>query len=217
MEKEDMKKCPYCSELIKKEAIKCRYCGSMLSKKELNLDFLSTPGYWHRVNAGKKIAGVCAGIAKQLDSSILILPLRLFFILTTIFYGFGIILYVILWILMPTPIDPHAGGDISTSAESTGSAEPSSVDAAPSDSQDSEETDPSDTQDKKEAKMSSLPLNFAVLAAVVVFLVLIYSFLLDYVVNVAVSPLLLLSGIILAGIPLSGTVIALYFKKTAIL
>ena len=65
--------------------------------------------------------------------------------------------------------------------------------------------------------MSSLPLNFAVLAAVVVFLVLIYSFLLDYVVNVAVSPLLLLSGIILAGIPLSGTVIALYFKKTAIL
>ncbi|MFC1552475.1 PspC domain-containing protein [Candidatus Latescibacterota bacterium] len=105
MENTGMKQCPYCAESIKTEAIKCRYCGSSLTDRKINLDFLKTPGYWHRVDEGKKIAGVCTGLAKQFDSPIIIMPLRLFFILTTIFYGFGIILYILLWVLMPSPVD----------------------------------------------------------------------------------------------------------------
>lgn len=31
---EKLKRCPYCSELIKESAIKCRYCGSMLDSSE---------------------------------------------------------------------------------------------------------------------------------------------------------------------------------------
>jgi len=110
METSDLKKCPYCAEMIHKDAIKCKYCGSMLNRKNITFDGLSTPGYWHRVNEGKKVAGVCTGIAQQLDSSILILPLRLFFILMTIFYGIGFILYIVMWVLMPAPIDRAGSG-----------------------------------------------------------------------------------------------------------
>ncbi|MCE5251336.1 PspC domain-containing protein [bacterium] len=104
MEQGEMKKCPYCAEMIKTEAIKCRFCGSDLRERSSKPSPKAT-GYWYRVNKGKRIAGVCTGIAREFNSEQLTLPLRLFFILTTVFYGFGFIVYIVLWLLMPAPVD----------------------------------------------------------------------------------------------------------------
>ena len=105
MEKGNMKKCPYCAEMIKTEAVKCRYCGSMLDNKGTDFSLRAPQGYWERVEQGKKIAGVCTGIAAQFDAPVLILPLRVFFVVSTLFYMFGPVLYILLWILMPAPVD----------------------------------------------------------------------------------------------------------------
>jgi phage shock protein PspC (stress-responsive transcriptional regulator) len=117
-EANDMKRCQYCAEPIRREAIKCRYCGSMLTDRKTTSETSSTPGYWQRVNDGKRIAGVCSGLARQLEMPVLILPLRLFFILTTIFYGFGVLLYIILWLLMPPPVDAKQSSAFHTARHS---------------------------------------------------------------------------------------------------
>jgi phage shock protein PspC (stress-responsive transcriptional regulator) len=48
---------------------------------------------------GRMIAGVCQGIADRFGCSVV--PVRVLTVAATVFFGVSILLYLVLWILMP--------------------------------------------------------------------------------------------------------------------
>jgi phage shock protein PspC (stress-responsive transcriptional regulator) len=96
------KRCPYCAEAIRAEAIKCRYCGSRVDGGGLSRD-------WRRSREGKWIAGVAAGLASELGLSVTLI--RLVFIIATVLGGWGIVVYLAMWALMPLPPERRDDGE----------------------------------------------------------------------------------------------------------
>lgn len=88
-----MKQCSYCAEDIQDQAVKCRYCGSLLDGSALTRT-------WYRLRSGKMIAGVCAGLAEQFGISVTALRLAAV-LLTLLGAGWGLIVYAVLWVIMP--------------------------------------------------------------------------------------------------------------------
>ena len=60
---------------------------------------LRDPAEWTRDAPGKKLAGVCTSIAHRLGVSVTVV--RAAFLLLSLVHGFGILLYAVLWMLMP--------------------------------------------------------------------------------------------------------------------
>ncbi len=101
------KRCPYCAEEIRIEAVKCRFCGSFVSGHALTRT-------WYRSHEHKRIAGVCAGLAQEFGISVTVV--RLAFLLGTLIGGgIGIVVYLVLWVAMPyrpsgLDVAPRAAG-----------------------------------------------------------------------------------------------------------
>ena len=84
--------CNYCGKVIQDDASHCAYCGKriggIVSRKRLV-----------RPRSGRKIAGVCLGVAEYFDLDVTLV--RVVWLVLLIFAGTGLLAYIIGWIVIP--------------------------------------------------------------------------------------------------------------------
>lgn len=83
--------CSVCGRAIPDDARICSYCGRPVAETRAQLV---------RPRRGRRIAGVCLGLAQRFGWNVTLL--RLVWVLMFLFAGFGGLLYLILWIIMPS-------------------------------------------------------------------------------------------------------------------
>jgi phage shock protein C len=84
--------CNYCGKSIQDDANVCAYCGTrvagVVARKRLV-----------RPREGRKLAGVCLGIAEYFDLDVTLV--RVVWLITAFCTGVGFLGYLVAWIVMP--------------------------------------------------------------------------------------------------------------------
>ena len=99
--------CPYCKTENALGATRCSACTSWMVENPPVRE-------WTRAREGRIVAGVCRGLSNRFG--VPVAAVRLVFLLSILFGGWGILVYVALWIAMPlepapaalAPADPSA-------------------------------------------------------------------------------------------------------------
>ncbi len=100
--------CPYCRTENAPGAIRCAACTSWMVDRPPARE-------WVRAREGKMIAGVCRGLASHFGFPVA--AVRLAFALTLLLGGWGLVAYVVLWIVMPQEPAPAPTAIVGRPAE----------------------------------------------------------------------------------------------------
>ncbi|MEO8603471.1 MAG: PspC domain-containing protein [bacterium] len=93
----ETKRCPYCAEEIRVEAVRCRYCRSRLTSFDTER--------WHRNQPDARFGGVAAAVARAL--ALPVTGVRIGFVVLSLYHLYGVLLYAGLWLVIPK----RPGGD----------------------------------------------------------------------------------------------------------